>query len=384
MRIQKMAAYVLALMLLAAHILLVPAAYGADGGYAWVDGPTSAKAGETFTVTVGFQSDTPVTGVQMQISYDTSLLTLTGSSQIDATAFDSTSGMAVGDWANTVRSATLVRLTFRMSASAASGQAAQISVGGAFGSTEDFEKISLSADTLSVTVPTPAPDPTPSKTGRLSSLTLSGISLAFNPNVTEYAVNVPNSMTATTVHYTAEDSGAQVSVSGASGWREGANYLIVKVSGGKQYNIVVTRAKAEPATSPAPTPDPTPEPDPTPTPAPDPDPTPEPDPTPVQPEPDIASSSSNASSDAVSSDGASSGDASSRSASSGGASSGKTGSTPPASSQGSAPEPKTSRLLNWLRRDRSAWVIHAAYIGGMAVCALGGCVLGYFIRGRRK
>ena len=382
MRIQKMAAYVLALMLLAAHILLVPAAYGADGGYAWVDGPTSAKAGETFTVTVGFQSDTPVTGVQMQISYDTSLLTLTGSSQIDATAFDSTSGMAVGDWANAVRSATLVRLTFRMSASAASGRTAQISVGGAFGSTEDFEKISLSADTLSVTVPTPAPDPTPSKTGRLSSLTLSGISLAFNPNVTEYAVNVPNSMTATTVHYTAEDSGAQVSVSGASGWREGANYLIVKVSGGKQYNIVVTRAKAEPASSPAPTHDPTPEPDPTP--APDPDPTPEPAPTPVQPEPDIASSSSNTSSDAVSSDGASSGDASSRSASSGGASSGKTGSTPPASSQGSAPEPKTSRLLNWLRRDRSAWTIHAAYIGGMVVCTLGGCVLGYFIRGRRK
>lgn len=34
--------------------------------------------------------------------------------------------------------------------------------------------------------------------------------------------------------------------------------------------------------------------------------------------------------------------------------------------------------------DLSGWVIHVAYIGGMIICLLLGCMLGYYIRGRKE
>ena len=219
-----------------------------------------------------------------------------------------------------------------------------------------------------------APVSTLSNNAKLKSLTLTGFSLPFSPTITEYALTVPNDTTALEVTAEAAESDAQVSISGHTKLQVGMNYVIIKVTAPdgkttKQYNIGVTRAAAssqatssQASSSVSPSSKPPVGPVSSAMPASSEVRPPESSVAPESGKP-AATSSEKASSQEPSSADASSEDA-------------------PVSSTSDSPI-QSNAFLDWFRQDHSAWAIHAAYIGGMGICLLAGCILGYFIRGRR-
>lgn len=224
--------------------------------------------------------------------------------------------------------------------------------------------------------------PTLSKDAQLSALNLgTDFKLNFSPTVYEYGGKVPYDVTSLPVTATARDSKAKVQIlvnskaitDGKAPLIVGDNYVIVKVtaSDGKtvrSYNIVVTREKE--ATSSAP---------------------PSSDPVSSQPESSEPSSSSQpassgtTSSEPGSSEPTTSENTSSQDTVSENISSEDASSDAPSASDGTSSDEPTSGnpFLDWLRQDRSSWAVHTAYIGGMIVCLLGGCMLGYYLRGRK-
>lgn len=233
----------------------------------------------------------------------------------------------------------------------------------------------------------PVSSSTLSNNTQLTKLTLKDIALAFSPTVREYAVTVPNKQSAAEITATAKEADATVTVllnskklaDGKGEFKVGKNYVIVQVTAPdgvtvRSYNIVVTR-EAEAISSQAPASS-----------------------APVSSTPvSSAPVSSAVNSQETSSETVSSTD-SSQTASSEGVSSQVSSATNTSSENVSAQpsvseEPPTSSqtktegenaFLNWLRQDRSALAIHAAYIGGMVLCLLIGCMLGYYVRGRKK
>lgn len=88
----------------------------------------------------------------------------------------------------------------------------------------------------------------------LSALTISGgiPGLSFQPGITEYNVNVPNSVTAITVSGTSSDSGASVSANNGvpQPLAEGANVITIRVTAqdgvtAKDYTVTVNRFGAD-------------------------------------------------------------------------------------------------------------------------------------------
>lgn len=343
---------------------------------AWADGTsvviaagkTSVAAGESFTVTVGFQSSR-MAMVQMDIGYDGNVLTLTNTESVAATKVGSGNPFTVlYDSATGSKAETLVKLTFTVKSGTAAGTKALVRVTNAI----DDNGASMNNASVTVTVAAPKPAasskapvsskaPTTSKApsskpttlsnnAKLKSLTIDGVSLNFSPTVTEYAVQVPAETTALTIQAEPAEKNAKITVTNPATLKTGMNYVIVKVTAPdgkttKSYNIGVTRAAASVSEAPIASSDP-------------------PESQPPTSEPAEPETSAPASA--------------------------PTSVEPPSSSDASAAEPTSSAeperpnaFLTWLRADHSRWAIHAAYIGGMIVCLLVGCALGYFIRGRR-
>ena len=101
----------------------------------------------------------------------------------------------------------------------------------------------------------------------LGALTLSGVSLSFDPATTDYTANVANSVTETTVTTTVNDDGAThlikldgvVDEDGSLSLAVGDNVIAVEVTAEdgnatQTYTVTVTRAEHPVATPPA-TPD---------------------------------------------------------------------------------------------------------------------------------
>ena len=382
---KKWYAVLLALIVIAAAC---PRAAYADGTSVVIAASkTSVAPGGTFTVSVGFQSSR-MAMVQMDIGYDSGVLTLSKTESVAATKVGSGNPFTVlYDSSTGSKAETLVKLTFTVNAGAAAGTKASVRVTNGI----DDEGTPMNNASVSITVAAPAPPPASSKTptvppkpstptlsnnAKLKSLSIDGVAMSFSPNVAEYSANVPAETTSLDVKAEAAEKNAKVSImcnsktiTGSATLKTGANYIIVKVVAPdgkttKNYNIVIVRAAAAASTAPSKAPVSQ-------------APAPSQAPTPSAPESDTAASVPPLS---VESDPSSTApDVSSKPDSSA-----PDSSDDPSSEATSSAEPERPNAFRaWLRADHSRWAIHAAYIGGMIVCLLAGCALGYFIRGRR-
>ena len=382
---KKWYAVLLALIVIAAAC---PRAAYADGTSVVIAASkTSVAPGGTFTVSVGFQSSR-MAMVQMDIGYDSGVLTLSKTESVAATKVGSGNPFTVlYDSSTGSKAETLVKLTFTVNAGAAAGTKASVRVTNGI----DDEGTPTNNASVSITVAAPAPPPASSKTptvppkpstptlsnnAKLKSLSIDGVAMSFSPNVAEYSANVPAETTSLDVKAEAAEKNAKVSImcnsktiTGSATLKTGANYIIVKVVAPdgkttKNYNIVIVRAAAAASTAPSKAPVSQ-------------APAPSQAPTPSAPESDTAASVPPLS---VESDPSSTApDVSSKPDSSA-----PDSSDDPSSEATSSAEPERPNAFRaWLRADHSRWAIHAAYIGGMIVCLLAGCALGYFIRGRR-
>ena len=360
------------LVALCASWFSVPSVFAAATGSATVAvSAASAKPGDQITVTVGFTGSENLPGADITVSFSSDVFDFVGSSPAsDCTqnASGNTVKFVFLHSAGTgVTSKTVGTITLRVKTGASAGARGTVSITAAQAADFDANVISLSRGSAAVTVTAPPavtskpavvtskppavtskPPVVDSSEARLASLTLEGVTLnqPFMSNVTEYSATVPNDVTSIAVTAKATDSNARVTVSGNNNLKVGMNYIVIVVTAPngskKQYNIGVTRQSAQEGASSG------------------------------ESESTLASgalsgladtSSNGESGDISESDGPWSGFSSEW---------GESGQT--SSGMGEEREPV----------DLSSWAIHAAYIGGMVICVLLGCMLGYTIRGRQE
>ena len=117
------------------------------------------------------------------------------------------------------------------------------------GSTSSGESLNASPVTKTITIKENSV--TKSNNANLSGLSVNGYNITptFNPNTTSYKLTVPNNVKDLSVNATAQDSKANISISGASSLSVGKNNVIVEVKAEngtkKTYIIEVTRNKKE-------------------------------------------------------------------------------------------------------------------------------------------
>lgn len=347
---------------------------------------TSVLPGKKFTVTVGFSCSEELFTASVNLGYSSDVfesVECTPSAHVDANV-DSKGipqqnpfyiGYTTGP---ATKKYSMATVTFKVKSGVAAGTKVTISTtGGIGGKDSDATKVQLANASVTVTVaaPTPPPPPAPPpptlfNNAKLKSLSIDGVTMSFSPTTREYGnFTVPADTESLTVHAEAAEKDAKVTITGHTRLRTGQNWIAVKVTApdGKstmQYNIGIVRAAAAASTAPSKAPVSQ-------------APAPSQAPTPSAPESDTVASvpPSSAESDLSST----APDVSSKPDSSA-----PDSSDDPSSEATSSAEPeRPNAFLAWLRADHSRWAIHAAYIGGMIVCLLAGCALGYFIRGRR-
>ena len=117
------------------------------------------------------------------------------------------------------------------------------------GSTSSGESLNASPVTKTITIKENSV--TKSNNANLSGLSVNGYNITptFNPNTTSYKLTVPNNVKDLAVNATAQDSKANISISGVSSLSVGKNNVIVEVKAEdgtkKTYSIEVIRNKEE-------------------------------------------------------------------------------------------------------------------------------------------
>ena len=247
MKSKRILSLFLALLLLVVMIPLTASAAGAG-----LSGPQTVRAGDTITLTFSVNNCSGVIGVEGQISYDSSVLTLVGSpvSQRSGwnvtlsngwfTMFDSTQTNPVNG------SATLFTLTFRVNANAAAGKAVQVTASNVV--MTDGTNSSNASASYSVKLAEPLPPPTPkSGDNNLSSLTIGNavFSPNFSSSTTYYTAKVPYSVSTLSINAKASHAKAQVAVTNNALVPDATTnvYITVTAENGskKTYTIAVTR-----------------------------------------------------------------------------------------------------------------------------------------------
>ena len=333
---------------------------------------TSAKPGDTITVTVSANSSTAFLGVSATVQFSSAFFefeqvnvdnTSAGHPSADTVTFTYKCDDMTG-----VTSQELGNIILKVKSNVSSGSTGAIKVPEAFGSDSNGQTGAFSGNSVTIKAaasasskpPATSSRPTAGSKASLASLSFAETDLnrAFSATVTEYSATVANTVTALTVNAKATDSDAKVTVSGNKNLKVGINYVIVKVtapSGAtRQYNITVTRQAAGSSSA-------------------------------TGGSSQSAASSAHSSTAAghpTSSDGSSvnTSDSSVDSAGEEDLSS----ETNPSSAASEADISSEEEHIHEDAPDFSEWVIHVAYIGGMIICLLLGCMLGYYIRGRKE
>lgn len=333
---------------------------------------TSAKPGDTITVTVSANSSTAFLGVSATVQFSSAFFefeqvnvdnTSAGHPSADTVTFTYKCDDMTG-----VTSQELGNIILKVKSNVSSGSTGAIKVTEAFGSDSNGQTGAFSGNSVTIKAAASASSKPPATSSRptvgskasLASLSFAETDLnrAFSATVTEYSATVANTVTALTVNAKATDSDAKVTVSGNKNLKVGINYVIVKVtapSGAtRQYNITVTRQAAGSSSV-------------------------------TGGSSQSAASSAHSSTAAghpTSSDGSSvnTSDSSVDSAGEEDLSS----ETNPSSAASEADISSEEEHIHEDAPDFSEWVIHVAYIGGMIICLLLGCMLGYYIRGRKE
>ncbi|MDW7651462.1 MAG: cadherin-like beta sandwich domain-containing protein [Bacillota bacterium] len=208
-------------------------------------GPGTVRAGDTITLTFSL-SGTGILGGSGTLSYDSSQLTLTGTSRKIASPWVvEPNGNKLVFYDNNLTSPinskkAIFTATFKVSNSVATGTKITVS---STGTTATDGKADANIGTVSYSTTIAAPL---SKNANLSAMTVSNATLspAFSTSRTSYTTTVPYSVKSLNVTATKEDPGAKVSISGTS-LSVGKNTVSVKVTAAsgatKTYTITATR-----------------------------------------------------------------------------------------------------------------------------------------------
>jgi hypothetical protein len=234
---------------LLALTILSPVMVSAASASASLSGPGTVRAGDIITVSYVINGS-GVEGAQGIIQYDSSNLTLTGTSQKIgspwAVEFFNGANFAAYDNAltNPINgSATLFTMTFKVNSGAATGTGLSVSVGSAK-ATGGSSDIAMNTATYGANIAAPLSGNT-----YLSSLSVDSATLSpgFDKNTTTYSTSVPFSVSQLNVNAKAEDRNSKVSVNSPTLTPAGTTAVSVIVtaqSGAKKtYTINATRAQ---------------------------------------------------------------------------------------------------------------------------------------------
>lgn len=226
---------------------MLPVSVSAASASAWINGPSTVRAGDTITLSFVL-SGTNIYGASGTLSYDSSQLTLTGTSQSigsgwivefnggNFAAYDNNLSAPINS------SATLFKATFQVN-NVAAGTGITVSCQGVRAS-DGTEDAQLGTISYSVTVAPPL-----SSDNALKSMTVSNASIspAFSPSVTNYSASVPYETSKLNVSAVANDPKAGVSVNSPTLTPNGTTAVTVTVTAEngatKTYTISVKRAQ---------------------------------------------------------------------------------------------------------------------------------------------
>lgn len=238
---------VLLVTLILCLVLAVNGAFAASGS-ASLTGPSAVRAGDT--VTLSFKvSGSGILGVSGALAYDSSKLTLTGTSQKIGSPwvveFNGNNFVAYdNNLSNPINSsATLFTATFKVNAGLAPGTDIKVSVNGVTLS-DGSADIGVGTVAYSAVLAEPL-----SGENKLASLTVSNATLSpvFSPDATYYTASVPYSVSRLEISAAAKDSRASVSVNNPTLTVAGTTNVTVTVTAengaAKTYTIAVTRAQ---------------------------------------------------------------------------------------------------------------------------------------------
>ena len=230
-------------ILLALLLCFVPTASAA--GSAYMGGPSVVRAGDTISVT--FYAGGGIHGGSGSISYDSSVLTYQGYSQLIGGSYGVEFGGSYfvfydNSMASPISgSAGIFRMTFTVNSDVAPGTTVSVS---ATGVTLSDGKADMGMGTVSYTTTVAEPL---SDNCNLKSMTVTGatISPGFSTGVTNYSASVPFTTASISVSAEAEHAGAKVTVSNPALTPGGTTYVQVTVTAEngatKTYTIAVAR-----------------------------------------------------------------------------------------------------------------------------------------------
>lgn len=223
-------------------LIVFPISVNAASGSIRITGTSSAVVGNTVSITVTLSSSTPIGSWDMDLNYDRSYLELisTNSEGGGVSMVNSSSGTTSKSY--TFRFRALKSGSTRLSMSSYSAYAY-----------EDMSAMDISAGTKTVRIMTQEElEASYSKDNDLKSLSVEGFEItpAFDKDVTEYSVVVPENTTEITINAEENDSAASVTGAGTQTVTQGTNtfQIVVRAENGseKTYNLTVEVKDANP------------------------------------------------------------------------------------------------------------------------------------------
>lgn len=241
---KRIAAILMIVVVLASTVLCVQAA-----GSASASGPSVVRAGDT--ITVSFVAGGGILGGNGSVSFDSSILTLQGYTQVIggswAVEFNGNNFVFYDNSPNMDSpingSSTIFKATFKVSPTVAEGTEISVAFTGVTLSDGKADTV-VGTRTYSATIAPPLSD-----NCNLGSLSVSNatISPAFSPDTTSYSASVPFAVSSLNLTATAADSKAQVSVTNPTLVAGGTSIVRIKVTAEngatKEYTISVARGQ---------------------------------------------------------------------------------------------------------------------------------------------
>ena len=224
-------------------LIVVPLSVNAASGTIRVTGSSQVVVGNRITLTVTLSSSTAIGSWQMDLNYDRNYLQLT------STNSEAGGTMMANSSATGVKSKTYT-FTFK----ALKRGSTSVSIGSYLAyAYDDLSKMNISTSSKTVRIITQAElEASYSKDNDLKSLSVEGFEItpAFDKDVTEYSVVVPENTTEITINAEENDSAASVTGAGTQTVTQGTNtfQIVVRAENGseKTYNLTVEVKDANP------------------------------------------------------------------------------------------------------------------------------------------
>ena len=209
---------------------------------------STVTVGSSVTVTVSYTADVGIAAIDSRLTYNASAFDFVSCNGGQA---NGGAGVVNISWyADGATAPKAVTFTLTFKAKAAGDGKFAVSTEG-FDNDEDYTSLGKPGATLSVA----ANNPTLSANANLKSLTPSKGTLTpqFNPNTTNYTIDVNYDVTSLTLSAAAEESGAKTVVSGKNTLEVGSNTRTITVTAPngstKTYTVVIRRAAQQTTTT---------------------------------------------------------------------------------------------------------------------------------------